>query len=443
MKGINTQVPRYTSYPPAPFWEEMDHETYERALGAFAQSGQPVSLYVHIPFCKKRCLFCGCHVVLNRKEEVVERHVSYLKKECDLLARFFSKNYPLRLLHLGGGTPTHLSNAQMESLINHLKTRFAFKEDAELSIEIDARTIEDPSKLPMLRTLGFNRLSFGVQDTNEKVQRAVKRDQSLACTRAGYTAARGLGFSSICVELIYGLPFQTKKSFEHTIDDVIAMHPDRIALYSLANVPWLKPHQKAIGEENMPSPSLKLALYLHARLELMRAGYTTIGMDHFALPHDSLARARKEKSLIRCFQGYTTSGMDQLIGLGVSSIGYINNAYFQNEKKLNLYESIVDSEILPIVRGRLLSEEDVMRKWTIQALMCHFEINKSLFNERFGISFDSYFQHELSALPQELISNNAELLLASESGRLFIRNVASHFDAYYHRNKTKQFSHSI
>ena len=443
MDHPNVQVPRYTSYPPIPFWEERGSDVLTQALLEYAQTKRALSLYVHIPFCKKRCLFCGCHVILNRKEEVADRYVRYLKREIDLLKEHFPKGYPVRLLHLGGGTPTHLTNRQMETLVEHLKASFAFQADAELSIELDARTLEeDPTKLPFLKELGFNRVSFGVQDTNEKVQRAVHRDQSFATSRKGYEEARRLRFESICIELIYGLPFQTKKSFHQALQDVIAMRPDRIAMYSFANVPWIKPHQGAIGN-NMPTPTLKLALYVHAREELMRAGYLSIGMDHFALPSDTLAPAHENGSLVRCFQGYTTKGMDENVGLGVSSISFFNEGYFQNIKELNRYESIVDSGNLPVFRGKTLSLDDGIRKWVIHRLMCLFAIDKQEFEERFGSVFDLYFKKELASIPSDCVINTPDKLLITEKGHLFIRNVASCFDAYYHQRDSIQFSKSI
>lgn len=434
----NVPVPRYTSYPTVPFWEERESEAYTRSLLEYAKRGRPLSLYVHIPFCKKRCLFCGCHVILNRKEGVANRYVRYVNKEIDLLKGLFPNGYPVRLLHLGGGTPTHLTNRQMGALVGHLKESFVFLKDAEQSVELDARTLEaDGTKLPFLKELGFNRVSFGVQDTNELVQRAVHRDQSLETTRKGYAQARRLGFKSICIELIYGLPFQTKRSFHQTIQEVISLRPDRIAMYSFANVPWIKPHQEAI--RNIPTPTLKLALYVHAKEELLRAGYLSIGMDHFALPSDELATG----TLVRCFQGYTTEGMDENIGLGVSSIGFFNDEYFQNEKDLSRYESIVDSGHLPAARGKTLSEDDTLRKWVIHRLMCLFRVDKREFALRFGLSFDLYFEKELSSLSSDEVINTPDQLQVSENAQLFIRNVASCFDAYYHQRDRVQFSQSI
>ena len=444
MDHLNVQVPRYTSYPPIPFWEECGSEAYEHALIQHAKTKRALSLYVHIPFCKKRCLFCGCHVVLNRKEEVATRYVGYLKREADLVKGHFPKGYPVRLLHLGGGTPTHLTNEQMGELVEHLKNSFVFLENAELSIELDARTLEeDPTKLPFLKELGFNRVSFGVQDTNERVQRAIHRNQSFETSQKAVAKARHLGFESICIELIYGLPFQTKKSFHQTIQDITSMRPDRLALYSFASVPWIKPHQDAIGKENMPTPSLKLALYVQAREALRRAGYLPIGMDHFALPSDRLALAKKRGALVRCFQGYTTEGMDENVGLGVSSIGFFNGSYFQNEKELNAYESAIDSGNLPASRGKNLSLDDSVRKWVIHRLMCLFTIEKKEFEERFGHPFDLYFEKELASMPSDLVIHMPNQLLVTEKGHLFIRNVASCFDAYYHQRDTIQFSQSI
>ncbi len=479
------RLPRYTSYPPTPFWEPMESSSYVQALKELASKRSPIALYIHIPFCKKRCLFCGCHVVLNRKRSVASAYCHTVLKEVELLKQIFPKGHPLKLLHLGGGTPTHLSNSDMVELITPIQEHFSLTKGAELSTEIDARTIvEEPSKLDTLKALGFNRLSFGVQDTDENVQRAIGRDQLKSSTLFAFHRARALGFNSLCIELIYGLPFQTEESFAQTATDVLALKPERIALYSYANVPWLQPHQKAIGKENMPDRALKRSLFALARGAFLEAGYSGIGMDHFALAHDTLALAKSGGKLRRTFQGYTTEEADNLIGLGVSSIGNLPGIYFQNTKEILVYQQCMQENRFAIERGKALSASDAIRGWVIHELMCLFTVNKESFKERFGVSFDSYFEKELAELyraqeglvnldvarrsqivppprpsligkdeeegrfgkvaastkspnltergiPNELLENSEKELKATPEGEYKIREAASYFDAYY------------
>jgi oxygen-independent coproporphyrinogen III oxidase len=432
---FNRPVPRYTSYPTAPEWEALQEGTYREHLAA--QQG-PLSLYIHIPFCHSMCLYCACSVVLNRRPENEERYVQALLREIEMVHGLTGKRRVTQL-HFGGGTPTKLSDAQLSTIMDRLHL---YDIDGEIAMEIDPRTV-NLQKLQHLKSLGFNRVSFGVQDTNAQVQEAVKRRQSAEMSRATVEMAREVGFSGINIDLIYGLPHQTQETFRETVDEIIAMRPNRIALFSYAKVPWLKSHQKAIKDETLPSTEEKFAIYANAREQFIAAGYIAIGMDHFALPDDPIAKAFRAGELQRNFQGYSLQLADDLIGLGMSSTGFVGDAYFQNEKDLVAYHEAIAKGRLPVFRGKLLSEDDKIRRWTIGQIMCNFQIDKGRFEERFGIPFDTYFSEEQGAIEQ-LIEEGliTEDLHATLYGSLFIRNVASTFDAYF-KPEQARFSKAV
>lgn len=435
-------VPRYTSYPTAPVWKELEDVVYTERLEGLGE--EPISVYVHVPFCKTMCLYCGCSVVLNRKEENEKKYVDYLIKEIELVARKIP-NRKVAQMHFGGGTPTKLSESLLQRLFEKLSSSFTFSKESEIAIEVDPRTVfeDDGKKLSFLRSLGFNRISFGVQDTNPKVQEAVKRRQSLEMTEKTFYKARDLQFQSINIDLIYGLPYQTKETFQETVRHILHMRPDRIALFSYAQIPDLKPHQKAIRKDALPTTEEKFQIYLSARSKFVEAGYIPIGMDHFAHHTDELALAYDKKTLSRNFQGYTVLKTDTLLGLGVTSIGQMKGAYFQNVKTLDEYYSKLDQGLHPIYRGCILSQDDLIRQYVIQTLMCTFHIDKAAFQNRFGLDFDSYFQVDLDFYEQMgLLRNTEQLLQVSSTGELFIRNIASCFDAYY-KPQAYQFSKGI
>lgn len=427
---FNQNLPRYTSYPTAPAWEQISSAFYQEKLDQL--SDHPLSLYFHIPFCKSMCLFCGCSVILNRNPTREIEYVELLCKEIDLVAK---KKRKASQLHFGGGTPTKLSIELLEILFNKIQSRFDL--EGEIAIEIDPRTVFDDrgAKLRFLKKLGFNRASFGVQDLNETVQEAIKRHQSKEMTLYTYQLAREIGFQEINCDLIYGLPFQTLASFEETIEAIIEMHPDRIALFSYAKIPWLKPHQKAIKEETLPTTEEKFAIYAMARKRLIESGYVAIGMDHFALATSDLAKSYAEKTLHRNFQGYTVMPANSLIGFGVTAIGYVEGCYFQNVKDLKDYQAAIQENRLPTYRGKILSQEDFLRKWVIEKLMCTFEVNKGEFFDRFSISFDEHFHDVDLSDVDALIDNSPEKLLVTPQGELFVRNIAAHFDAYLGQTK--------
>jgi oxygen-independent coproporphyrinogen-3 oxidase len=437
----NRPVPRYTSYPTAPQFHPVEEAFVRSRLNAFDQGQKTLSIYIHIPFCKSMCLFCGCSVILNRKPERQAAYLNVLLKEIDLTAGCFTGRRKVSQLHLGGGTPTSLSEEEFDVLMQRLRDRFIWERDAEISIEIDPRTVyaDGGNKLAALKRLGFNRVSFGVQDLDPAVQEAVKRRQTEEMTVATYWKARELGFQGINIDLIYGLPLQTTQTFSKTVDRLLELKPDRIAFYSYAKVPWLKEHQKAIPEALLPSTEEKFRIYVEARARFMEGGYAAIGMDHFALNSDSIAKAYREKKLQRNFQGYSLQLADDMLGFGVTSIGFFEQCYLQNVKELQLYHDLIAQDSLPVLRGFVLSEEDLRRRWVVQSLMCHFELEKQEFFHRFGLEFDAHFAQEkkgLIPLIEEgfLIETN-EKLEPTPLGRLFIRLIAASFDAYADRGK--------
>lgn len=430
----NIPVPRYTSYPTAPQYYPVTSEEYSQRIEKFDASDKPLSIYIHIPFCKTMCLFCACSVVLNRKMEKQKAYLKLLLEEIRTLP--FQKKRVVSQLHLGGGTPTSLTEGEFDSLMKELLKKFAFSPNAEISIEIDPRTVfaDAGKKLKHLRKLGFNRVSFGVQDLNENVQEAIKRRQSEEMTVATYERAREIGFLGVNLDLIYGLPLQTRESFAKTSEKIALLKPDRISFFSYAKVPWLKPHQKAIPDEWLPSDEEKFGIYTDARERFMETGYTAIGMDHFSLPKDPLSIAYQEKKIVRNFQGYSLSLAEDMIGLGVTSIGFLENGYFQNRKEIEEYGSVLNNGKLPVERGYILKEDDSIRRFVIQRIMCHFEIDKKEFEEKFGIPLDLYFvkeRSEVERLIQEgLLEERKSGLYATPTGRLFVRLIASAFDAY-------------
>jgi len=434
----NRAVPRYTSYPTAPQFQAIEESITIEHLHRFDKTEKPLSLYIHIPFCKSMCLFCGCSVILNRSPERQTNYLILLLREIELIAAQFSKKRVVSQLHLGGGTPTSLTEGEFNQLMEALHKHFLFSSDAEISIEIDPRTVyaDKGKKLVHLKNLGFNRVSFGVQDLDPHVQEAVKRRQSEEMTVETYHHARALGFEGINIDLIYGLPLQTAETFRKTAQKMVELKPDRIAFFSYAKVPWLKSHQKAICEEDLPSETEKFQIYVESREAFMKGGYTAIGMDHFSLDTDSMAIAYREGNLYRNFQGYSVQKAEDLIGLGVSSIGYLEGAFFQNVKTLEEYTSRITSGKLPVFRGTVLTPEDLFRRQVIQDLMCRFKIDARRL---------SHFQKErpqLDLLIREGLAEEDSLeFRATPLGRLFIRLLASAFDAYY--AEKGQFSKAI
>jgi len=451
LKKYNTAGPRYTSYPTAPEWrDDFTDEDYSATLKKLGGKAEvdPLSLYLHVPFCQERCLYCGCHVIIDKNRRYVKKYIEYMGKELELFAERLGRKHPVSQLHWGGGTPTFLNESEIEELYGMISRHFTIEPDAEIAIEVDP-CVTSKEQLKVLRDLGFNRISMGVQDFNPSVQEAVHRVQDAKLTVDLMDYARSIGFSSVNLDFIYGLPRQTVESFSETVKKIIELSPDRIALFSYARVPWLKPHQKKIMDSELPDVDEKFAIFLEARkLLIEQGGYVAIGMDHFAKPDDEIAMALSNKTLYRNFMGYTVLPTDHFIGFGVSSIGYVVDSYIQNVKTLKEYYGALDAGKLPVDRGMTVSQDDIVRKWVIYSLMCHFELDYSKFQTRFGQSFQDYFPVELPELDgfqkDGLISFEDNRIAVMEKGTLFIRNIAMKFDSYL-RNKQQErrFSQTI
>ena len=429
--------PRYTSYPTAvEFADAFGPSEYVAKLAEADAVDGPLSLYVHLPFCEHRCTFCGCHVVITSDEDIVQKYLGYLHREIDRLATHLPNRRKVSQYHWGGGTPTHLAPGQMEALHRHVTDRFGIEGNAEVAIEVDPR-VTTVEQIELLRSLGFNRLSMGVQDFDTDVQAAVDRHQTEAQTRASYDLGRKLGFASINLDLIYGLPLQTVPKFGRTVDAVAQMRPDRVALYSYAHVPWIRAQQKSIDPADLPSPEDKLALFLDARERFLAAGYVEIGMDHFALPSDELAEARRNRRLHRNFMGYTVKMGSDMVAVGVSGIGDARGAFAQNEKKLSRYYEALDAGRFPIERGYALDPDDLIRRETIARLMCNLWLDTQAVEREFDIKFADYFAKEIASLqaPEGPVAHGFVAIAPDHIeivglGRFFVRNVAMIFDRY-------------
>lgn len=427
--------PRYTSYPTAvEFHEGVGTDDYIERLAAADRLGDaPLSLYMHLPFCEQRCLFCGCHVIITKHRDVAEPYLELVKREVELLAERLPNRRRFAQLHLGGGTPTYFSPAQLTDLLGHTLQHFRPAPGAELALEADPR-VTTTDHIDALAELGFNRISFGVQDLTPEVQVSINRVQSLEQTAELVAHARRRGFRGINVDLIYGLPLQTPESFERTVDSVIGLGVDRAAVYSFAFVPWVRGHQKKIEEDQLPDARTKIALFAIARERFLRAGYEPIGMDHFARPDDELARAKHDGRLRRNFQGYAVIPGDDVLGIGISAIGDVRGAYVQNEKKLSTYEERIRAGELPVMRGVARSADDEVRRAVIHELMCNFRVDTADISRRFELDFASYFADDLALLADReregLVSLGHGRIEATPVGELFVRNLAMCFDRY-------------
>lgn len=450
----DTAGPRYTSYPTAvEFHAGVGHEQYLRHLArADERPDDPLSLYVHLPFCQERCAYCGCFVVITKHRDVTDQYLSALEREVDLLAAHLPHRRRVSQLHWGGGTPTYYPPADLQRLFERLRQHFTFLPDAEIGVEIDPR-VTSLAHLDVLRSLGFNRLSMGVQDFAPEVQEAVNRVQSVAETRALVDHARALGFRSINIDLIYGLPQQTLDGFTRTLDTVVGMRPERVAVYSFAFVPWMKAHMKHLADEALPGPDLKLALLAASQRAFADAGYVQIGMDHFALPDDELAQAHEARTLHRNFMGYTVQSARDMVALGVSGIGDVQDAFVQNTKKLPDYHAAIDAGRFPIERGYELDADDRLRRHVITSLMCNGVLDIREVEATFGVRFQSYFADALASLQGDdapegdgLLVVTPEALTVTPLGRTFVRNLCMPFDRYLQARlggKTPVFSRTV
>lgn len=441
--------PRYTSYPTAPeFNESFTDKNYEEILKN-QDSKRPISLYFHLPFCRSACYFCGCNVVFTSKEDKKERYIEYLEKELELLSKVLDTKREVLQLHFGGGTPTFFTAKQLEKIIILIKKHFKnFHKEAEISCEIDPRFFNE-DQLKVLIDGGFNRVSFGVQDFNEEVQKEIHRIQPLSITKKAVDLARNAGISSVNMDLIYGLPLQTLESFQNTLKLALQIEPDRFAIFNYAHVPWMKKTMRKFDETTIPSPATKLAIMKYTIDYLTGNGYKMIGMDHFAKPEDELFKAIEKGELHRNFQGYTTKGGADLIGVGLTSIGEGERHYVQNYKDLKDYEKRIDSGRLPVHRGIVLSEDDAIRKAVIMEMMSNFKLNIKAVEKRFNINFFDYFKDAIDELKEfideGLVFVDENMLEVSQTGTLLIRNICMPFDIYLKKipENMRRFSKTV
>jgi oxygen-independent coproporphyrinogen-3 oxidase len=441
LRRLQLAAPRYTSYPTVPEWtDSFTDEDHERALTSLAERrGEPLSLYLHVPFCKELCSYCGCNVVVTRDPARVERYLDALVAELTLTTALLGRRRPLTRIHVGGGTPTFLDERQLERLWSALLDAFSIAPNAEVAIEVDP-VVTSAGQLALLGRLGFNRISMGVQDFNPAVQEAVQRHQSIAETRAAMEHARAAGFRSVNLDLIYGLPHQTEVSFARTMEAVVGLTPDRVATFSFAHVPAARPNQRRLPTAAIPTGLDKLRLLAVAQEQLGQAGYRAIGMDHFARPDDELARAQAEGRLWRDFQGYTTRRAGTTVAVGASAISDFGGAYAQNQHLLGRYQEAIGAGHLATAKGRWLSDDDRRRREVIVQLMCNGVVE-------LGADGARYFAPELEALAAQerdgLLATRGQRIELTSLGRVFVRNVAMTFDAYLARDQRRAFSASV
>ncbi|MBI2996714.1 MAG: oxygen-independent coproporphyrinogen III oxidase [Candidatus Melainabacteria bacterium] len=446
LKKYSVNIPRYTSYPTAPEWtNNFSKEDLLNANEIANEKQSGVSLYFHLPFCESRCHFCACNVVISKKKSITESYLEHIKKEIRNLSQLVHNSRLVEQIHLGGGTPTYFNPFELNALFTTVRESFNISKNCEISVEADPR-VTTYEHLECLSKLGFNRLSMGIQDFDFKVQESINRIQPFELTSNIFNWSRNLGFNSINVDLVYGLPYQSKEGFAKTMDLILKLNPDRIALFHYAHLPELIPHQeKYILNETLPSSQVKIDIFKYAVEALTANEFIFIGLDHFAKPNDELAIARKNKTLHRNFQGYTTKIGCDLYGFGITAISNIQNTYSQNVKKLNPYYTALDKGKIPLFRGVILNKDDLLRKEIIMKILCHGVVDKSEIEKKYNIDFDKYFSNELEKLKEleddELLSN----IEVTEQGQFFLRNIASAFD-YYLQNKNgrqKIYSKSI
>ncbi len=446
LSKFSRHAPRYTSYPTAVEFKDL---TPDDVIPFLENSkNKPISLYFHLPFCKSACYFCGCNVIYTSKADKRQRYIEYLKKEIKILSNYLDTGRTVRQLHFGGGTPTFFTPFELGEIYGLIYSYFKnFEENAEISIEIDPRFFNEEI-MGVLKENGVNRISFGVQDFNEKTQKAVNRVQSFTLTKKAVDIARKYGINSINIDLMYGLPYQTLETFKKTLEQVKALDPDRIAVFNYAHLPWMKKGMRKIDETTLPSPEEKLKIFQYVIDFFENNGYNMIGMDHFAKKTDELFKAIKKGELHRNFQGYTTKGGADLIGVGLTSISETEDAYFQNYKDLKNYERTIDEGNLPTFRGVILSKEDKIRKYVIMEMMANFSFDIKRFEKKFDINFFEKFENELKEL-QEFVDDGLmeitpESITVNKTGSLLIRNIVLPFDEYFKKMVNKKvFSKSI
>ena len=441
--------PRYTSYPTAP--EFNTSFTQEDLIKRFKNqsNNRPLSLYIHIPFCRSACYFCGCNVIFTSKEDKKTRYIEYLKKELKILAKYLNTNRTVTQMHFGGGTPTFLAPQQLKEVLDAIRATFPnFAKDAEVSCEVDPRFFTK-EHMSVLKEAGCNRLSFGVQDLDPQVQKTIHRIQPFETTKNVVKIARDAGIKSINIDLIYGLPHQTKETFAKTIRDIVKLDPDRLAVFNYAHVPWMMKTQRKFDETTFAPPSTKLEILKDTIEFFGSVGYKMVGMDHFAKPQDELFKAIQKEELHRNFQGYTTKGGADLVGIGVTSIGDGVDYYAQNFKTLSEYEAAIDAGNLPVFKGYSLSDDDILRQYVIMELMANFALDMKKVEKKFNIDFKEYFSDALESLKEfedaELLSIKDDKISVTQTGSMLIRNISMPFDAYLNKlpEDKRRFSKTI
>jgi oxygen-independent coproporphyrinogen-3 oxidase len=444
-------VPRYTSYPPATeLTTEFDRYAFQGAIALGNRQKTPLSVYCHIPFCETPCYFCGCNTIITQRKEVAEPYLGYLSRHIRQVASLVDRDRLVYQLHWGGGTPNYLDLQQVEFLWQRLHDGFKFDSSAEISIEINPRYVNREYIL-FLRQLGFNRISFGIQDFHPEVQQAINRIQPEAMLFEVMEWIREADFESVNVDLIYGLPFQTLETFAETIQKTLQLNPDRIAVFNFAYVPWLKPIQKRMPESALPNAAEKLEIFQMTISQLTENGYVFIGMDHFAKPDDELAISQSSGKLHRNFQGYTTKPESDLLGFGITSISMLQDVYIQNHKRLKDFYRAIDLNELPIERGVRLNQDDLIRRSAIAELMCQFQLTVRDLEDKYHLGFDldfnDYFARELPQLDvleaDGLLKRWGDGIEVTPIGRLLIRNIASVFDIYLGSRQVEIFSKAI
>lgn len=451
LKKYDQSIPRYTSYPPATeLHSEFPETDFQDSIARGNAQLNPLSLYCHIPFCETACYFCGCNTIITQQKQVAQPYLNYLKQNIQQISQLINPQRRVNQLHWGGGTPNYLNVNQIEMLWSALTQHFTFADNPEISIEVNPRFL-DKNYIFFLKTLGFNRISFGIQDFNPQVQDAINRIQPEKMLFQAMEWIKEAGFESVNVDLIYGLPYQTLETFRETVKKTIKLDPERIAVFNFAYVPRLIAVQKNIDPKMLPSTAEKLAILQMTIEELTANGYVYIGMDHFAKPKDELAIAQKEGKLHRNFQGYTTKPESELLGFGITSISMLNDVYIQNHKKLKPYYNAIENHQLPLEKGVKLNQDDLIRRTVIMELMCQFSVDTNHLEEKYNlgceIDFYRYFQAEIAPLKalenDGLIELHSSGLEVTAKGKLLIRNIASVFDYYLNKRQNQLFSKAI
>ncbi|MDA3042802.1 oxygen-independent coproporphyrinogen III oxidase [Campylobacter sp. JMF_01 NE2] len=438
--------PRYTSYPTAlEFSQNFSYEQYINELKT-QDKNAPLSLYFHMPFCRSACYFCGCNVIYTGKRDKMDRYLDYIDREMDILCEHLDASRIVTQMHFGGGTPTYFDAEQLDRHIKNIKKHFKnFSADAEISCEIDPRFLTQ-QQLDVLISHGFNRISYGVQDFNERVQKEIHRIQPYELTKSVMDMARKAGIKSINMDLIYGLPYQNLATFQETLNLALSLNPDRFAIFNYAHVPWIKKSMRKFDESTLPAPKIKLEILKFTHDFLTANGYEPIGMDHYSKPSDELHAALKDGTLHRNFQGYTTKGGADLIGIGLTSIGEGARHYAQNFKDMAPYEEAIDSGKLPFFKGILLNSEDLLRKDVVMSLMANFRVNIKEIEAKHGVKFFEHFANSLKELEylKDFVKISDDELSVTPTGTLLIRNIAMCFDEYMHKNLgEKKFSKTV